>query len=117
MTARIIDGKAYSDSLRTRVATETARLKAEHGLTPGLATLLVGNDPASEIYVRNKGKVAEKLGLRSFHTSLPATASEAEVLASVKAMNADPDIHGILVQMPLPRQVRDQAVLDTLDPQ
>jgi methylenetetrahydrofolate dehydrogenase (NADP+)/methenyltetrahydrofolate cyclohydrolase len=116
MTANIIDGKKYSEGLRTRVAAETARLKAEHNLVPGLATVLAGNDPASEIYVRNKGKVAERLGLRSFHTSLPADASEAEVLAQVKALNADKDVHGILVQMPLPRQVREAAVLDTLDP-
>src|ERR1700749_4743678 len=101
MTANIIDGKKYSEGLRTRVAAETARLKAEHNLVPGLSTVLVGNDPASEIYVRNKGKVAEKLGLRSFHTSLPADASEADVLAQVKALNADKDVHGILVQMPL----------------
>ncbi|HEY1707336.1 MAG TPA: bifunctional methylenetetrahydrofolate dehydrogenase/methenyltetrahydrofolate cyclohydrolase FolD [Rhizomicrobium sp.] len=116
MTANIIDGKKYSEQLRARVAAETARLKAEHALVPGLATVLVGNDAASEIYVRNKGKVAEKLGLRSFHTSLSADASEADVLAQVKALNADKDVHGILVQMPLPKQVREAAVLDTLDP-
>jgi methylenetetrahydrofolate dehydrogenase (NADP+)/methenyltetrahydrofolate cyclohydrolase len=116
MTATIIDGKKFSEALRAKVAAETARLKAEYGLVPGLATVLVGNDPASEIYVRNKGKVAEKLGLRSFHQSLPETASEADVLASVKALNDNRDVHGILVQMPLPKQVRDVAVLDTLDP-
>jgi methylenetetrahydrofolate dehydrogenase (NADP+)/methenyltetrahydrofolate cyclohydrolase len=116
MTARIIDGKAAAASLRTRVAAETAKLKAAHGLVPGLATVLVGNDPASEIYVRNKGKTAEKLGYKSVHVSLPATASEAEVLKQVKALNDDKSVHGILVQMPLPKQVRDQAVLDTLDP-
>jgi methylenetetrahydrofolate dehydrogenase (NADP+)/methenyltetrahydrofolate cyclohydrolase len=116
MTAKIIDGKAYAEGLRGRIAAETARLKAAHNLVPGLATVLVGNDPASEVYVRNKGKAAEKLGLRSFHYSLPADASEADVLARVRALNADKDVHGILVQMPLPKQVRDEAVLDTLDP-
>jgi methylenetetrahydrofolate dehydrogenase (NADP+)/methenyltetrahydrofolate cyclohydrolase len=116
MTAKIIDGKKFSEDMRTKVAAETARLKAEHNLVPGLATVLVGNDPASDVYVRNKGKVAEKLGLRSFHTSLPADAPESEVLAAVKALNANKDVHGILVQMPLPKQVRDEAVLDTLDP-
>ena len=116
MSARIIDGKAAAASLRSRVAAETARLKAAHGLVPGLATVLVGNDPASEIYVRNKGKTAEKLGYKSVHISLPATASEAEVLKQVKALNDDKSVHGILVQMPLPKQVRDAAVLDTLDP-
>jgi methylenetetrahydrofolate dehydrogenase (NADP+)/methenyltetrahydrofolate cyclohydrolase len=116
MTARIIDGKAAAASLRSRVAAETARLRASHGLVPGLATVLVGNDPASEIYVRNKGKTAEKLGYKSVHVSLPASASEAEVLSHVKALNEDKSVHGILVQIPLPKQVREAAVLDALDP-
>ncbi|HEX2591672.1 MAG TPA: bifunctional methylenetetrahydrofolate dehydrogenase/methenyltetrahydrofolate cyclohydrolase FolD [Rhizomicrobium sp.] len=116
MTATIIDGKAFSEDLRSKIAAEVARLKAEHNLVPGLATVLVGNDPASEVYVRNKGKVAEKLGLKSFHVSLPADAPEADVLKTVKSLNDDKDVHGILVQMPLPKQVRDQAVLDALDP-
>ncbi len=116
MTAILIDGKASAAALRLRVAAETARLKAEHGLTPGLATVLVGNDPASEAYIRSKGKTAEALGFNSLHFSLPADAAEAEVLARVKALNADKSVHGILVQMPLPAQVRDAAVLDTLDP-
>jgi methylenetetrahydrofolate dehydrogenase (NADP+)/methenyltetrahydrofolate cyclohydrolase len=116
MTGRIIDGKAFSEGLRARVAEATALLRRDHNLVPGLCTVLVGNDPASEIYVRNKGKAAEKLGLASFHYSLPESASEAEVLDRVKALNADPKVHGILVQMPLPKQVRDAAVLDTLDP-
>ena len=116
MTARIIDGKQAAAALRPRIAAEAARLKAAHGLVPGLATVLVGNDPASEIYVRNKGKTAEKLGFKSVHVSLPASASEADVLSHVKALNADKSVHGILVQMPLPSQVRDVAVLDTLDP-
>jgi methylenetetrahydrofolate dehydrogenase (NADP+)/methenyltetrahydrofolate cyclohydrolase len=116
MTARIIDGKAFAAGLRARVAAEAVRLKADHGLVPGLATVLVGNDPASEVYVRNKGKTAEAIGFRSFHYSLPESASESEVLARVAALNADPAVHGILVQMPLPKQVREAAVLDLLDP-
>jgi methylenetetrahydrofolate dehydrogenase (NADP+)/methenyltetrahydrofolate cyclohydrolase len=116
MSAQIIDGKAFAAELRERVRRETQRLKAEHGLVPGLATVLIGNDPASEVYVRNKGKTAEQLGLASFHATLPADAAEAEVLAQVKALNADPAVHGILVQMPLPKQVREAAVLDTIDP-
>jgi len=116
MSATIIDGKAYAAKLRERVAAEGARLKAEHGIVPGLATVLVGNDPASEIYVRNKGKVAAALGFKSLHYSLPANAGEAEVLARVAALNADKSVHGILVQMPLPKQVRENAVLDALDP-
>lgn len=116
MNAKIIDGKAVAAKLRQRVVEEAAKLKAAHGIVPGLATLLVGNDAASEIYVRNKGKVAEAIGFKSLHYSLPATASEAEVLARVMALNADKSVHGILVQMPLPKQVREAAVLDTLDP-
>lgn len=116
MTASIIDGKAYAARLRTRVEAETSKLKAAHGVVPGLATVLVGTDPASEIYVRNKGKVAEAIGFKSAHVSLPADASEAEVLKTVATLNADKSIHGILVQMPLPKQVREAAVLDTLDP-
>jgi methylenetetrahydrofolate dehydrogenase (NADP+) / methenyltetrahydrofolate cyclohydrolase len=116
MTARIIDGKAFSAKLRVRVAEQTARLKREHDLVPGLATVLVGNDPASEIYVRNKGKAARDLGYHAVNVPMPESASEKDVLAQVRALNDDPAIHGILVQMPLPSQVREAAVLDTLDP-
>lgn len=116
MTAALIDGKAHAAKLKARLIEETARLNAEHGLVPGLATVLVGNDPASEVYVRNKNKTAEALGFKSVHHHLPETASEAEVLALVKDLNADPSVHGILVQMPLPKQIREQAVLDVLDP-
>ncbi|HEY5048905.1 MAG TPA: bifunctional methylenetetrahydrofolate dehydrogenase/methenyltetrahydrofolate cyclohydrolase FolD [Rhizomicrobium sp.] len=116
MTATIIDGKASAGRLRARVAEQAARLKAQHGLVPGLATVLVGNDPASEVYVRNKGKTAEAIGFRSFHVSLPADANESEVLARVADLNADPAVHGILVQLPLPAQMREAAVLDLLDP-
>jgi len=116
MSARIIDGKAFAAGLRARVAEDAARLKAQHGLVPGLATVLVGNDPASEVYVRNKGKTAEAIGFKSFHYSLPQDASEADVLARVKALNDDKAVHGILVQMPLPKQIREAAVLDLLDP-
>jgi methylenetetrahydrofolate dehydrogenase (NADP+) / methenyltetrahydrofolate cyclohydrolase len=116
MTARIIDGKAFAAGLRGRVEAETARLKREHGIVPGLATVLVGADPASEVYVRNKNKTAEAIGFNSVHRHLPDSAGEAEVLALVAALNADKSVHGILVQMPLPRQVREAAVLDMLDP-
>jgi len=116
MTASIIDGKAHAARLKTRLIEATARLKAEHGLVPGLATVLVGDDPASEVYVRNKNKTAETLGFKSVHHHLAATTSEAEVLALVASLNADPSVHGILVQLPLPSQIREQAVLDALDP-
>jgi methylenetetrahydrofolate dehydrogenase (NADP+) / methenyltetrahydrofolate cyclohydrolase len=116
MTPRIIDGKAVSTRLKERVAAEAARLARERVLVPGLATVLVGSDPASEVYVRNKNKAAEQLGFHSVSFHLPADAIEADVLARVRALNEDPKVHGILVQMPLPRQVREAAVLDALDP-
>src|SRR6201995_715832 len=116
MTGRIIDGKVFAATLRARVAEEAAKLKAAHGIVPVLATVLVGNDPASEVYVRNKGKTAEAIGFNSFHFSLPENASEADVLARVKALNDDKAVHGILVQMPMPKQIREAAVLDLLDP-
>jgi methylenetetrahydrofolate dehydrogenase (NADP+)/methenyltetrahydrofolate cyclohydrolase len=116
MTAKIIDGKAVAAKLRTRIAEEAARLRAAHGLIPGLATVLVGNDPASEVYVRNKGKTAQKLGFKSVHVGLAEDASEADVLTHVRQLNDDSSVHGILVQMPLPKQVRESAVLETLDP-
>jgi methylenetetrahydrofolate dehydrogenase (NADP+)/methenyltetrahydrofolate cyclohydrolase len=116
MSASIIDGKLHAAKLKARLAEETARLKAAHGLIPGLATVLVGDDPASEVYVRNKNKTAEALGFKSVHHHLPASASEAEVLSLVRALNDDKSVHGILVQLPLPKQIREQAVLDTLDP-
>jgi methylenetetrahydrofolate dehydrogenase (NADP+)/methenyltetrahydrofolate cyclohydrolase len=116
MTASIIDGKAHAAKLKTKLGEATAKLKAEHGLVPGLATVLVGNDPASEVYVRNKNKTAEALGFKSVHHHLPDSTGEADVLTLVRELNADKSVHGILVQMPLPKQIREQAVLDTLDP-
>lgn len=116
MSARIIEGKPVAARLRARLAEEAQRLRSRHGLVPGLATVLVGNDPASEVYVRNKGKTAEAIGYNSFHFGLPGSATEAEVLERVAALNADPSVHGILVQLPLPGQIREAAVLDLLDP-
>jgi methylenetetrahydrofolate dehydrogenase (NADP+)/methenyltetrahydrofolate cyclohydrolase len=116
MSARIIDGKAFAAKLRAQIESETAALKRDHGVTPGLATVLVGNDPASEVYIRNKNKTADAIGFNSIHHHLPDSASEADVLSLVKSLNADKAVNGILVQMPLPKQVREAAVLDTLDP-
>ena len=116
MSATIIDGKGVAAKLRARVAEATAQLKSAYGIVPGLATVLVGDDPASEIYVRNKGKVAEAIGYKSVHYGLPTNAAEADVLARVQALNEDSSVHGILVQIPLPKQVRENAVLDALDP-
>jgi methylenetetrahydrofolate dehydrogenase (NADP+)/methenyltetrahydrofolate cyclohydrolase len=116
MTATIIDGKASAARLREKIAAETARLKSAHGLQPGLATVLVGNDPASEVYVRNKGKTAEALGFKSVHVALPADTSQETLLAKVRELSADKSVHGILVQLPLPKHLDEAAVLDALDP-
>ena len=116
MTATIIDGKASAAKLRENIAAHAAELKAAHGLQPGLATVLVGNDPASEVYVRNKGKTAEALGFRSVHIALPADTPQNELLATVRRLNADKAVHGILVQLPLPKHLDEAAVLDALDP-
>jgi len=116
MSATVIDGKAFAARLREKLVAATAKIKAEHGIVPGLATVLVGNDPASEIYIRNKGKTAEAIGFKSLHRTLPADAPESEVLAHVKTLNDDKSVHGILVQLPMPEQVREAAVLDLLDP-
>jgi methylenetetrahydrofolate dehydrogenase (NADP+)/methenyltetrahydrofolate cyclohydrolase len=116
MSASIIDGKASAANLRQSIAAQTARLKAEHGLIPGLATVLVGHDPASEVYVRNKRKTAEALGFNSIHVELPADTALAELIAKVRALSADKSVHGILVQLPLPKHLDEAAVLDVLDP-
>lgn len=116
MTAQIIDGKTYAAGLRERIAGHVARLKAEHGITPGLAVVIVGHDPASEIYVSNKAKQTVEVGMHSEKYELPETASEAEVLALVQRLNADPAIHGILVQLPLPPQVDPTKVILTISP-
>jgi methylenetetrahydrofolate dehydrogenase (NADP+)/methenyltetrahydrofolate cyclohydrolase len=116
MAATVIDGKASALRLRGAIAAEAARLKAAHGLVPGLATVLVGNDPASEVYVRNKRRTAEALGFHSLHVELPADTIQDELIARVKALGAEKSVHGILVQLPLPRHLDENAVLDALDP-
>jgi methylenetetrahydrofolate dehydrogenase (NADP+) / methenyltetrahydrofolate cyclohydrolase len=116
MSARIIDGKAIATDLRARVAAEVQRLRAAHGLEPGLAVVLVGENPASAVYVRNKAKQTQEAGMRSFDHPLPESVSEADLLALVARLNADPAVHGILVQLPLPRQVDSQKVLSAIDP-
>src|SRR6188768_2097807 len=109
--ARIIDGKAFAEGLRQRVAAEVAKLKAEHGLTPGLAVVLVGEDPASQVYVRNKGVQTEAAGMLSVTHRLEASTSQEELLALVERLNADPTIHGILVQFPVPDHISQAAVV------
>ena len=116
MMAKIIDGKVIAADLRAQVAGEVARVKRDHGLTPGLAVVLVGNDPASEVYVRNKRRTAEALGFKSVHVELPADVAQDELLGHVRALSADASVHGILVQLPLPKHLDEAAVLDALDP-
>jgi methylenetetrahydrofolate dehydrogenase (NADP+)/methenyltetrahydrofolate cyclohydrolase len=116
VATQLIDGKAQAAALRARVAAAADALKARHGIVPGLAAVLVGDDPASHIYVRSKGKAATETGIASFEHRLPATASEAELLALLARLNADPAVDGILVQLPLPRQIAAQRVIAALDP-
>jgi methylenetetrahydrofolate dehydrogenase (NADP+)/methenyltetrahydrofolate cyclohydrolase len=114
--ARIIDGKAFAAGLRGRVGAAVAELKARQGLTPGLAVVLVGEDPASQVYVRNKSKAIAEAGMQAFDHRLPVTTSEAELLALVAKLNADPAVHGVLVQLPVPQQIREDAVIAAIDP-
>ena len=115
MTATIIDGKAFAARIREQVATEVARVKAA-GVTPGLAVVLVGEDPASAVYVRNKGKQTVEVGMESFEHRLPADTSEADLLALIAQLNADPAVHGILCQLPLPDHIDADKVLAAIDP-
>ena len=114
--ARIIGGKAFAAGLREKIGREAARLKDAHGLIPGLAVVLVGENPASQVYVRNKAKQTVEVGMESFKHRLPVETGQNELLALVAKLNADPAVHGILVQLPLPDQIDSQAVLDAIDP-
>ncbi|MBC7583737.1 MAG: bifunctional methylenetetrahydrofolate dehydrogenase/methenyltetrahydrofolate cyclohydrolase FolD [Tardiphaga sp.] len=116
MTARIIDGKIIAAELRERVAGEVARVKRDHGLTPGLAVVLVGADPASEVYVRSKHKQTQAAGMASFEHRLPADVKQPDLLELVAKLNADPTVHGILVQLPLPKGLDTDAVVNAIDP-
>jgi methylenetetrahydrofolate dehydrogenase (NADP+)/methenyltetrahydrofolate cyclohydrolase len=116
MTARIIDGKTYAEGLRARIAGHVERLKRDHGVTPGLAVVIVGHDPGSEIYVSQKAKQTIEVGMHSEKYELPEDAAEAEVLALVEKLNADPAIHGILVQLPLPKQIDPNKIIATISP-
>ena len=113
-TAAIIDGKQFAARLRAGIAARVTRLKAEYGLTPGLAVVLVGDDPASQIYVRNKGLQARDAGMNSFDHRFPATVSQAELLARIAELNRDPAAHGILVQLPLPEQIDPDTVIEAI---
>ncbi|MBM1174878.1 bifunctional methylenetetrahydrofolate dehydrogenase/methenyltetrahydrofolate cyclohydrolase FolD [Microvirga arabica] len=115
MSATIIDGKAYAEGLRGRIAGAVQTL-AGQGVTPGLAVVIVGEDPASQLYVKNKARQTVEVGMRSFEHVLPASTSEAELMDLVTRLNADPAVDGILVQLPLPRQIDAQKVIEAIDP-
>ncbi len=114
--AKIIDGKLFAEGLRARIAIAVASLKKDHNLTPGLAVVLVGEDPASKVYVANKAKQTVEVGMNSWEHKLPAETSEADLLALVQRLNDDSSVHGILVQMPVPKHIDSAKVLNTIDP-
>jgi methylenetetrahydrofolate dehydrogenase (NADP+)/methenyltetrahydrofolate cyclohydrolase len=116
MSALVIDGKEASARLKAAIAASVAALKTKHGVTPGLATVLVGEDPASQVYVRSKQKTATTAGMNSFQHDLPASTSQSDLLALVAKLNADPAVHGILVQLPLPKHIDQFAVITAIDP-
>jgi methylenetetrahydrofolate dehydrogenase (NADP+)/methenyltetrahydrofolate cyclohydrolase len=112
----IIDGKAFAAGLSARVGSQVATLRQEHGITPGLAVVLVGENPASQVYVRNKNKQCMGAGMNSFEHRPPETISEAELVALVEELNQDPKVNGILVQLPLPEQISSHAIISSIDP-
>lgn len=113
---QIIDGKAFSSALCDKVTAAVLRLQAQHGITPGLAVILVGEDPASEVYVRNKKKKTVELGMQSFDTHLPASVSQQELLSQIDAFNKNPEVHGILVQLPLPKHIDEHVIINAVSP-
>jgi methylenetetrahydrofolate dehydrogenase (NADP+) / methenyltetrahydrofolate cyclohydrolase len=116
MSARIIDGKIIAAGLRARVADEVARVRRDHALTPGLAVVLVGSDPASEVYVRSKHKQTQAAGMASFEHKLPGDVAQSDLLALIGELNRDPAVHGILVQLPLPKALDTEVVINAIDP-
>ena len=117
MAANIIDGKAFAATVREKVAGHVARLKEEHDITPGLAVVLVGEDPASQVYVRSKGKQTVEVGMNSFEHKLDADTSEADLLALIDQLNNDATVHGILVQLPLPKHLDEDLVINSIAPE
>ena len=116
MTARVIDGKAFAAKVRGQVQAHVARLREDHGLQPGLAVVLVGEDPASQVYVKNKHASTIEVGMASFEHRLSVDTSEADLLALVASLNADPTVHGILVQLPLPSHLNSELIINSIDP-
>jgi methylenetetrahydrofolate dehydrogenase (NADP+)/methenyltetrahydrofolate cyclohydrolase len=116
MNARIIDGKTISADLRGKVADAAHRLRRDRGIVPGIAVVLVGNNPASEVYVRNKSKAVAEAGMHAFDRKLPATASQADLIDLVAKLNTDEEVNGILVQLPLPKHIDSQKIISAIDP-
>ncbi|MDC1428517.1 bifunctional methylenetetrahydrofolate dehydrogenase/methenyltetrahydrofolate cyclohydrolase FolD [Emcibacteraceae bacterium] len=117
MTASIIDGKIFAENLKEKIARKVKTLKINHNLTPGLAVVLVGTDPASQVYVRNKNKSTNAAGMNSFEYLMDDNVSEEDLIAKVKELNKDPIVHGILVQLPLPKHINEAAVIETITPE
>ncbi len=113
---KVIDGKLFAEGLRAKLAKQVAAVKEKHGFVPGLAVVLVGEDPASKVYVRNKGEQTKTAGMASFEHKLPDTTSQAELLALIDTLNKDPKVNGILCQLPVPKQIDPQAIIDAIDP-
>lgn len=116
MTAKIIDGKEFAARVRAQVGEHVTRLKKDHGITPGLAVVLVGEDPASQVYVRSKGKMTVEVGMKSVEHRLDVDTSEADLLALLDQLNNDPEIHGILVQLPLPKHLNEDLIINSISP-
>lgn len=116
MTATVIDGKAFAAKVRAQVGEHVAKIKAEHGITPGLAVVLAGEDPASQVYVRNKGKQTLEAGMNSYEHKLDVTTTQEELLAVIEKLNADPAVHGILCQLPVPDHIDGDTILNAIDP-
>ncbi|MDX1742425.1 MAG: bifunctional methylenetetrahydrofolate dehydrogenase/methenyltetrahydrofolate cyclohydrolase FolD [Ruegeria sp.] len=116
MVAQVIDGKAFAAKVRAQVADQVVKLKEENGITPGLAVVLVGEDPASQVYVRSKGKQTVEVGMNSYEHKLDAETTEEDLLALIDKLNNDPAVHGILVQLPLPKHLNEDLVINSIDP-
>jgi methylenetetrahydrofolate dehydrogenase (NADP+)/methenyltetrahydrofolate cyclohydrolase len=113
---KVIDGKLFAEGLRGKIARQVATLKEKHGFVPGLAVVLVGEDPASKVYVRNKGEQTKASGMASFEHKLDASTSQADLLKLIDRLNKDPKVNGILCQLPVPKQIDPQAIIDAIDP-
>lgn len=114
---KIIDGKKFAEGLRTKIKEQVSELKVKTGKVPGLAVILVGEDPASEVYVRNKSRQTVEVGMQSFEYKYPATISENELIAKINELNQNPEVHGILVQLPLPKHLSEDKVIETISPE